>query len=66
VWRKTNKQTKEVIEPKERKIEKTYNDKLISNHVKNIYGSCKYMAFLQLTHCVSHLEFENNTKNFNF
>jgi hypothetical protein len=43
---KKDKQTKEVTNPKERRIEKTYNDKLISKHVNNINGSCKYMALL--------------------
>jgi hypothetical protein len=41
VWRKTNKQTKEVTKPKGKKIEKTYNDNLISKCVKNINGSYK-------------------------
>jgi hypothetical protein len=42
----TNKQAKEVTEPKGKKIEKTYNDNLISKCVKNINGSRKYMALL--------------------
>ncbi len=57
-----DKQIKEVTKPKERKIEKTYNDKLISKHVKNINGSWKYMALLQLARCVPHLESKNNQK----
>lgn len=51
---------------KSRKIKKTYNDKLIFKHVKNINESCKYMALLQLAHCVPHLESKNSPKKFNF